>query len=570
LARESAKVAGETQVLSVADSGFMAVGNFWLLSASIVMRYGEGREIGSVASKAFLVAAAVLVAIGIRAGTLQAGGRAEPAAEQIGNLWVDGDGGVCRRSARAAIYRTGSACSSIDAAWDRCLPGDTIVIKAGAYGPQEVSGDKPRPGCTIRGEPNTTIADLTTGGSFLTLENVTVEAGEARGAGWKARASNVTLRGVRLHGPFVRVDIYRVSNVRWVGGELGSAGQTGGKRVCGVDQEPVQIGEADHITFDGITFHPQDYDPTPSICAPTGYHLEMIRVDGGTSFFTLRNSTFENGDHSGTSTIFITTPFADTAPHDLVFENNFFGTNESLGAFNVHSIVSACVNYTFAYNTFLQSPGLFQCTSAVNVMVIANLGSMGPSSPMACFGTSTNNVWQGPRANTCAGDRWVAGDRTRTDRLGLGGPDGFRLQPGSPAIDAGEASGYCIASLGARDREQQRRHFGRRCDAGADEYNAGPAVIGSLVRTRWTRATAERKLTLTLRIGEPVSVVARLTQGRRGLGRVMYDASRVGRHRLTLPVSSRAVPGVARLKIVMIDVARNKLVIERELRVSAG
>ena len=61
----------------------------------------------------------------------------------------------------------------------------------------------------------------------------------------------------------------------------------------------------------------------------------MIRLDGGTSFFTLRNSTFDNGDHSNTASIFITEPGGSSDPHDLTFENNFFGTNGAVGPFNV-------------------------------------------------------------------------------------------------------------------------------------------------------------------------------------------------------------------------------------------
>ena len=416
----------------------------------------------------------ILPSVGIGGGA-QAG-RAEqlapaPTATATANLWVDRNGGGCTRSGKAAGYRDAAACGSIDAAWDACRPGDSIVIKTGVYGDQAITGDKAAPGCTVRGERGTVIGDLVTGGAFFTLSNVIIDVGEAKHEGWRVSASNVTLRNVGLHGPFVRVDINKVGNIRWLGGELGTAGRTGGKRVVCRDALPVQVGEADHITFDEITFHPQDADETPSntptCISSNGFHLEMIRLDGGTSFFTLRNSTFENGDHSGTASIFITEPGGDAEPHDLTFENNFFGTNESVGAFDVHANVSRCLNFTFAYNTFLQSPGLFQCTSAVNVKWIGNLGANGPSSP--CFGTSTSNVWQDPRRDNCGSDKWVSGTRGQTDRLGLGGADGFHVQAGSPAINAGEGSGYCTTM--SRDLGGQGRPRGTRCDAGADEYD---------------------------------------------------------------------------------------------------
>src|SRR5256885_1936568 len=242
------------------------------------------------------------------------------------NLWVDPDGGRCNRSGDKVAYRSATACASIDAAWDACHPGDRIAIAPGVYGPQTITGNKSAPGCVVNGQRGTTIGDLQTSGAFFTLENVKVDVGTAKQEGGKDRASNVTLKNVDLHGPFVTVDIYRVSNVRWLGGELGVAGRDGGRRVCGEDAQPVQIGEADHILISGVRFHPQDADLTPSSCSSNGQHLEMIRIDGGTSFFTLRDSTFDSGDHSNTASVFITEPGGSIDPHGLTFENNFFGT----------------------------------------------------------------------------------------------------------------------------------------------------------------------------------------------------------------------------------------------------
>ena len=370
------------------------------------------------------------------------------------NLWVD-EWWAVRPFGILVGYSDTDACASIDSAWDACRPGDTVMIRAGLYGAQTITGNKAPPGCTVKGESGTTIGDLITGGAFFTLSNVTIDVGNAKQAGWRARASNVTLNNVRLHGSFVIVDIYRVSDVRWMGGELGTAGQTGGARVCGQDALPVQIGEADHVTISGVGFHPQAADQTPSACSENGFHLEMIRIDGGTSFFTLRNSTFDSGDHSGTASIFITEPGGSIDPHDLTFENNFFGTNESVGAFDVHANVSPCVNFTFAYNTFLATPGILQCTSAVNTRWIGNLGAL-PPEPI-CLGSHVNNVWQDTGSDKCGStDKWIHGTRLQTDKLGLGGSDGFHLQAGSPAIGAGETEGYCTTTLESRTTTADR------------------------------------------------------------------------------------------------------------------
>ncbi len=493
--------------------------------------------------------------------------RESSATESSANLWVDGDGGSCSRSATPVAYRDRAACGSIDTAWDACRSGDTITIKAGSYGPQAITGDKAEPGCTVSGENGTTIGDLGTGGAFFTLRNVTIDVGNAKRAGWEGRASNVTLSNVRLHGPFVSVDIFGVSNVSWIGGELGTAGQAGGPRVCGEDAEPLQIGEADHVTIDAIRFHPQSADPTPNSCSANGFHLEMIRLDGGTTFFTLRNSTFDNGDHSGTASIFITQPGDSTGtPHDLTFENNFFGTNESVGAFDVHSNVAVCRAFTLAYNTFLQSPGVFQCGSAVNTRWIGNLGAF--VAQRTCLGTFTNNVWQDSSRDACGTDKWVLGTRGQTDKLGLGGPDGFHLQPGSPATNAGEAAGYCTSTLRSKDHDGRPRQIGTRCDAGADEDEAGPAVVASLAGPRWRRThSGGRILWLTLRNGETVDADVHLLHGSGTMAAVTYEALKPGTRRLILTLGENVVAGAASVRVALKDAAGNKLVIERAVKV---
>jgi hypothetical protein len=481
------------------------------------------------------------------------------------NLWIDPTGGTCTRSAAASAYRDSAACQSLDQAWDACRPGDTIGLERGVYGEQTVTGNKSAPGCTVRGEDGATISDLVTAGTYFKLANVTVDAGTAKHAGWKTTASHVTLTNVRLHGPFVRVEISNVSDVSWIGGELGTAGTTGGKRVCGQDALPVEIGSAEHVTISGVRFHPQDADPTPSTCSSNGFHLEMIRLDGGTSFFTLRNSTFDSGDHSGTASVFITVPDpSGNAPHDLTFENNFFGTNESVGAFDIHANVTRCVNFTFAYNTFLKTPGLFQCTSFVNTRWIGNLGANGPSSP--CLGISINNVWQDPSRDNCGSDKWVRGARGQTDRLGLGGADGFHLRAGSPAIDAGEASGFCTSTLRGRDRDGEPRQRGIRCDAGADEYDLGPTVVATLAHARLRRGRGGDLLMLKVHVGEPVTLDVRLVQGRRTLMHTTYASTRVGNSMTAVPVPQQVSADPASVRIAFKDVAGNRRVVEQRVR----
>jgi hypothetical protein len=496
------------------------------------------------------------------------GPAATPESGPAANLWVDRSGGSCSRAGTPGEYRDGAACGSIVAAWNACRPGDTIEIKAGTYGAQTISGDKASPGCEVKGEDGTTIGALVTSGDFFTLDNVVVDVGSQKNAGWKDTASNVSLSDVRFHGPFVSIEISGASNIRWTGGELGVAGQLGGPRVCGEDAEPVQIEDSNHIVFDGIHFHPQDADPTPNACSANGFHLEMMRLDGGTAFFTLSNSTFDSGDRSGTASIFITEPGGFTDPHDLTFENDFFGTNDSVGAIDVHSNVNPCLNFTFAYNTFLQSAGAFQCESAVNMRWIGNLGASYAGG--SCLGTYTDNVWQDSAKGSCGTDKWVLGTRGQTDRLGLGGPDGFHLQAGSPAINAGEKGGYCLSTLHGLDHDGQGRPRGVRCDAGADEYNvpgSGPVDVTVAATPPGLASPSSRVLHLPLAVKEAVSADVRLVRGGRTLARWSLRL-RPGQRTPTLRLNPSISPGTARLRLLLQDSAGNQKVLSRSVRVS--
>ncbi len=98
------------------------------------------------------------------------------------------------------------------------------------------------------------------------------------------------------------------------------------------------------------------------------------------------------------------------------------------------------------------------------------LGNLGPRPGYyACAGTHAGNVWQNDSQYSCGTDKVVLGPQWGHGALGLGGPDGFHLTAGSPAVDPAEASGYCTTSLGARDHDGEARPKGSSCDVGADE-----------------------------------------------------------------------------------------------------
>jgi hypothetical protein len=415
-------------------------------------------------------------------------------------------------------------CDSINSAWGKCLnaSNDKVVIKpftgGGTYPSQSISGSKTGTGCSIVGESGTNIGVLSISANYFSLENVTVVAPDVHASGGMSITSdNVALKNVKVHGDYASINIDGVDNLLWQGGELGEAGNAPGKRRPGCpggpagDPEPVEMSSTTRVTFDGITFHKQDADLTPVSCSVNGYHLEMIRVQSSNDYFTLRNSTFESGDRSNTSSIFITTVDpGDPAANHLLFENNYFGTvSASSGAFSVHKNVTTCENYTFAYNTFLSSTGAYECASMVNNKWIGNLGPNAFDIAIPCPNIGsviyTNNVWQHDYINTSStrncgtdgvtpgfggsnpgADTLVQGPIYSTSALGLGGADGFHLQAASKAIDKGErVGGYCTTTLGSKDHDGGSRPTpaGGRCDAGAHEYGSIVAPVDTLPPT---------------------------------------------------------------------------------------
>jgi hypothetical protein len=64
--------------------------------------------------------------------------RVPPAARGGANLWVDGDGGTCRRAAARSAYRTATACPTLDAAYAAARPGDRVHVRPGSYPDQRI------------------------------------------------------------------------------------------------------------------------------------------------------------------------------------------------------------------------------------------------------------------------------------------------------------------------------------------------------------------------------------------------------------------------------------------------
>ena len=101
----------------------------------------------------------------------------------LANAWVDIRGGSCSRSASPAGYRNGQACGSLDSAYQVARPGDLILVKGGAYGPQSIENRENLPiGSTpIVFEPAPGEKVSFANGLAVFSHDVTVDGGDTLG-----------------------------------------------------------------------------------------------------------------------------------------------------------------------------------------------------------------------------------------------------------------------------------------------------------------------------------------------------------------------------------------------------
>jgi len=404
------------------------------------------------------------------------------------NLWVDTNGGTCTRSASPASYSDAAACTSLDAAYDAASCADTVLIKAGSYGNQTITGDR------TCGSGSYTIAAARgvtmTGGVLMSVadsESVTFSEIEFQ-SDWvevrKANGTALNVDGVLFEKAATSTTniILRdaeVTNAMWVNVSAASglvannvALVGGGLSWSGSGAEPVYLQTCDgcsgdtlgtNVVIDGVNFHdifqPNTADP----------HIEVIRIDRGYNGVKFRNNSLYDNINVTTSVFFIgnviTSGSGSINPTNIVVENNYFGTWGNCCGPNGAAFVtlngggsSSCDVITFRYNTFLGPLGTIGCATT------SYIGNLGPKG-VGCSGTFTKNVWQHSANSACGTDTWQTGTADSTSALGLGGTNGFDLQAGSVAIGAAET-----ANCPATDHDgNPRPNGGGNCDAGADE-----------------------------------------------------------------------------------------------------
>ena len=213
-----------------------------------------------------------------------------------------------------------------------------------------------------------------------------------------------------------------------------------------------------NITVQGVTFH----DLTNSV---SGNHMEIIRIDTGTSNVLIDGNRFYNNQES-TSTIFITNISSEPGdPHDITIQNNMFGQipNAYYHIATQTPVIQTCLNIAILYNSFAGSPTTMGgCTSKVNTTIVGNVGPRGSGCESGA--TYRYNVWQYTSSAKCgATDKVVVGS-SGTGLLGFANPGAgdMHLTAGSPAIAAGDPGNFPATDYDGQTRPATP-------DAGADE-----------------------------------------------------------------------------------------------------
>lgn len=439
--------------------------------------------------------AGVVIVAGVLAGggayviNESGGGPAE--ANAFVNTDVTGD--ICTRSSTPKTFEEAEAanelCGTLDAAYDVASCGDTVLIKGGTYGNQVIEGDRTcgsgtwtvaaSKGVTMTGGvlmevasgESATFGDVDFHADWLefslgdgALLKIDDDNGIDNGAG-NATTANVIIRGVDMNDMYFNgaasSESNQMDNIAIVDSRVGPWPPK-----CALCAEPVYMQGCTcggfggtigtDIVFDGVYWHdiesPGGVDP----------HVEALRIDGGYDGVTVRNSDFWDNVWTNTGTVLHTNAGGAADPRNVSFINNYFGTNGP----SFYTIVQGsptCTNLTVAYNTFLEEPFQPGCTHTGT----KHVGNLGPKADATCYSgvTSLKNVWQHSSSTACGTDTWVNGTAGATDALGLGGTNGFDLQNGSVAEEAGETTNCPALDHGG----EARPNGGTNCDAGADE-----------------------------------------------------------------------------------------------------
>jgi hypothetical protein len=404
-------------------------------------------------------------------------------------LWVDANGGTCIRSSTPQVYNDTTACTFNDA-YHNAQPGDTILIKGGAYAGVD-PGINGTTEVEVTVDPSKTNASSdvlfkpeTAGDVNITADRLLMYGSHAKFQGtqnpYNFHLKNLIVNATQgidnaNHDTFENLDaksffIGPASYVTLKGGSYGP-NQLGCSDTFGATYEPHidkingwETGtqpsslRPNNITLDGVSIHRQT--SADLACVHTG---GMIMADG--DVVNIRNSKFYSNNVYD-----IEVGDTGTTPDNVTLENNWFAqTTDQAGNDSGQREVQfaqdgAFDNWLVRFNSFVHGLDIKQNrpnSTHSNMRVVGNIGAKTDCNVIGV--TYGYNLWTG---GICAGTEQQITTLPYTSTT-LSSPN-FHLANASTTANnfvTATSTDYTLAN----DIDGDSRPQGTARDAGSDE-----------------------------------------------------------------------------------------------------
>lgn len=423
-----------------------------------------------------------------------------PPGSNVANLWLDPNGGSCERIATPGSYADSTACGTFAAAFQAAQNGDTILIKGGSYGKQQVNdrAGAAAPGVTFApasGESVTLGSLSICGADYMTLRGPMRLKSISNYACYSSLATNDTIDGVNVDWAYDSsqtdgsiVGLYgNIANFTMRNSTIQHGYNVKGFYMSSWSSGSSPYYYPTNITLENSSLH--------SWNSAIGVHTECVFANKAQGL-TLRGNHFYNCLSTGDG-IIGNAGLEPNNPRDYVFENNVFEAswNNQPCPCGMHGVsfdgdaASLRGVNVFRYNLF--ETGMFTGSGSPAAGTTVDFyGNIGAAPPCVQVSHSAYNLW---KDRTCGST-----DKQVSNVLAAGNFVSFPPRPSSvsmpvdlapgdwhyssgsvPMADAGDPDSTCSAAgqIGggssacwpARDKDGIGRPLGGRPDAGPYE-----------------------------------------------------------------------------------------------------
>ena len=393
---------------------------------------------------------------------------APPPRSGLANVWIDPNGGSCRRSATPRPYQDGAACAGMQAAYNAAAAGDTVNIVTGTYGGQGLRGGTKQLTFRAAGPGRPSFGQLISAAANITVRGVLIED-RANFNGPCSDPDNAVLYPCAPNQTYadVIVDGLNQGENHGIRG-VGDGFTLRDSEVRNIRNQKGFEGGADDMLFDNNYWH-------GITVTRSEVHNECMYVNNGNRSIYRRNLFIG----CPTMALFFTNWNGGPAYRDVIVENNVFGHTVDTGggwhpscAFKIgwgSNNQNTVFGWVVRYNTFETDPCTDGTPSGSDARAAQWYGNLGGSQCAAEFVYSYNvgDTCGGVAELSVRGATNDAGNRNRAPFY-INAPAGdFRLRPGARAIDRANPKAHP-----ATDKSRKRRPVGRAPDAGAYEFSA--------------------------------------------------------------------------------------------------